>query len=92
MPEVSFQVPRILSADAGDRMELQLTGETVHDLLCELKQRWPRLYRNICNERDVVRQHINLFVNDDLIDCRETPTISIQPGDVVSVFQAVSGG
>ena len=92
MPETVLLIPRILSADAENQLELRLEGETVEQVLDQLRRCHPKLYRNVCNERGEVRQHINLFLNNDILDCRSTLDIAIQPGDVVSVYQAVSGG
>lgn len=73
-------------------MELLLEGATVEQLLWQLQTHHPRLYRSICNERGEVRQHINLFLNHDILDCRQGLAAALRAGDVVSVYQAVSGG
>ena len=45
----------------------------------------------ICDETGALRPHLHLFINNDLLADRGFET-RIEPNDVVSVFQAVSGG
>ena len=88
----AFQIPRILQQYCDFKRELHLPGETVRDVLLELSQKHPELYRCLCNETGVLRQHINLFVNDDFLRDRNGLDTRLVAGDVVTVFQAVSGG
>ena len=88
----TVQIPRILQQYSGGQRELSLQGATVRDLLEDLRREHPSLYGCICNETGSVRQHINLFVNDDFLRDRSGLDTQLQSGDVVSVFQAVSGG
>jgi sulfur-carrier protein len=88
----AFKIPRILRHYCAGMEELQLSGETVRDVLEELNRQHPNLYQSICNETGAVRQHINLFVNNDFLRDRNGLDTQLAPGDVVSVFQAVSGG
>ena len=87
-----FQIPRVLRQYCDDQDQLRLPGATVGELLGELKLSHPQLYQCVCNETGAVRQHIHLFVNHDLLrDCGGLAA-RLGPGDIVSVFQAVSGG
>jgi molybdopterin converting factor small subunit len=71
---------------------LQLAGATPRALLHALHRKYPALYRCICDERGALRRHIQLFINNDFIRDRDELDTKLKPGDVVSVFQAVSGG
>ena len=88
---ISVQIPRILQAYAAGQLEFQLDGSTVGDLLVQLQQHYPQLYVCLCNEADRLRPHIQLFINEELVSHQafETP---VHSGDVLYVFQAVSGG
>jgi len=88
----TFQIPKILRQYCQGQWELRLEGATVRDLLVRLNQEHPGLYRCLCDETGAVRRHINLFVNDDFLFNRQGLDTRIEAGDVVSVFQAVSGG
>ena len=90
--EIAFQIPRILQPYAEGTLELRLCGQTVGGVLEELQRDYPLLYRCICNETGTVRQHINLFVNNSVLKDRTDLSAPLTSGDIVSVFQAVSGG
>lgn len=88
----AFQIPRVLQEYCDGRAELQLPGTTIRELLRELQQAYPALYQCICTEIGSVRRHLNLFVNNDFLNDRDGLETRLHPGDVVSVYQAVSGG
>ena len=64
----------------------------MREALAELRRNFPALYQCICDETDTVRQHINLFVNNDILHDRDGLDTQLHSTDVLSVFQAVSGG
>ncbi|HBH52026.1 MAG TPA: molybdopterin synthase sulfur carrier subunit [Planctomycetaceae bacterium] len=87
-----FQIPRILRSCCDDSDVVRLEGQTVGELLQDLRRVYPRLHRSLCDETGAVRRHIHLFVNDEFIGYRHGLDTPVQQWDVVSVFQAVSGG
>ncbi|MEZ6062028.1 MAG: MoaD/ThiS family protein [Planctomycetaceae bacterium] len=88
----AFRIPRVLQRYADGEAELSLAGETVRQVLVAVKRQHPDLYGCICDETGSVRRHVNLFVNDSFLHDRDGLETRLEPGDVVSVFQAVSGG
>lgn len=88
----TLQIPRVLEKYCAGNNSIQLPGNTVREVLDELRVARPALYQCLCNESGALRQHIHLFVNNDLILYRSGIDTPLCPGDVVSVFQAVSGG
>ena len=90
--ETSVQIPRVLQPLCSRKSELRVRGATVRQALDELKREFPDLYRCICDETDTVRKHINLFLNNDILTDRKILGTRLKTGDVLSVFQAVSGG
>jgi molybdopterin synthase sulfur carrier subunit len=73
---------------AGDRSEHPLEGATVAELLLALEGTNPALGGWILDERGVVRRHINVFVNGELVG-QET---AVEAEDRVDVLPAISGG
>jgi MoaD family protein len=69
-----------------------ITGTDVRSALAELERRFPTLYRNVCDETGAVRRHINVFVNSDHIRELQGLETALEPGDVVTILPAVSGG
>lgn len=85
-------IPRILTQYTGGCAEVPVRAETVGDALAALKRDYPALYQCVCDETDAVRRHINVFVNNDLVHHRGGAEALLQRGDLISIFQAVSGG
>ena len=88
----TFQIPRVLRTFCNDLEELQLEGATVGEVLNHLQRDYPALHRCLCDETGSVRRHIHLFVNNDFVWNRRGLDTPLTAGDVVSAFQAVSGG
>ena len=91
-PTIRVSVPTPLRDCCAGASEMALTATNLHDLLEDLERRHPALHRSICDETGAVRRHINLFVNKNhMRDCQELDTL-LEPGDVVTIMTAVSGG
>jgi sulfur-carrier protein len=73
---------------AGGRLEHQLEGSTVIELLRALESLHPGVKGWILDERGVIRRHINVFVNGE----RGGETTAVRSGDRVEVVPAITGG
>lgn len=71
---------------------LQLTAATVRELVAGLDMHHPGLAAWIVDERGALRQHVNIFVNREMIHDRRTLGDTLAAGDEVHIFQALSGG
>lgn len=89
---IFIRIPGALRDTCGGVRELSLAAPTIAAALNLIEQEHPLLYRGICNETGVVRQHINLFVNRSLVRGPEGLSALLSPGDVVTIMTAVSGG
>ena len=69
-----------------------MSAGSVRAVLQDLEQRYPSLYRNICDETGAVRRHMNLFVNTSHVRDREGLDTALVTGDVVTILPAISGG
>ena len=76
-----------LSDLAGAR-EHDLEGETVREVLVALEERRPAISGWVLDERRVIRQHINVYVNGQL--AREDTSVGTT--DRVQVLPAITGG
>jgi sulfur-carrier protein len=89
------RIPMPLRPSAGGASELRLAAApppSVRAVLADLAARHPALHRSICDETGAVRRHVNLWVNSrHLRDLAGLDTL-LQPGDVLSILPAVSGG
>ena len=86
MPVVRLRAP--LSELAGGRRELELDGATVAEVLQALEREHPDVKGWILDERGLIREHINVFVNKEY--GREDTAVGAQ--DRLHVLPAISGG
>ena len=86
MAVVRLRAP--LSELAGGNRELELEGATVAEVLRALEREHPGTCGWILDERGLIREHINVFVNRDYgrVDT------AVGEGDRLHVLPAISGG
>jgi molybdopterin converting factor small subunit len=94
---VTIHIPSMLRAGCGGRASLEVEAPTIREALLGARDRYPELYRSVCDEAGAIRRHVNVFLNDDNIrdirgprgDALDTP---LAPGDSITIMPAVSGG
>ena len=86
MPVVRVHGP--LKKLAGGNSELSVGGDCVSSVLRALEHEHPALAGWVLDERGLIRQHINVYVNGER-GAGETP---VDQGDTVEVLPAISGG
>lgn len=69
--------------------EVEAQGETLAALLRDLDRQYPGIRFRMVDEQDAIREHIRIFVNRETA---EDLTHPLQPGDVVRIIGAISGG
>ncbi len=91
---VAVHIPGSLREFSGESGDIHLTAASVRVALQQLKLGYPGLYSSICDETGSVRQHVNFFVNSDLVPVRETAGLEtrLKSGDILTIWTAVSGG
>ena len=89
---IKVNIPGPLRDCCAGAAELALRATSVRAVLEELEQRYPKLHRSICDETGAVRRHINLFVNTQHMRDLDGLDTSLEPGDLVTIMTAVSGG
>ena len=71
---------------------VQVKAATIGEILLELNQFYPNLSDFLIDEHGALRQHINVFIGDAMINDRETLADKVGEKDDVLIFQALSGG
>ncbi len=89
---VSVQFTAHLKRWFPDLVPQEIDAPDVASLVRELEGRFPGLAGYIVDERGSLRQHVNIFVNREMLQDREALGDPLSPGDEVHVFQALSGG
>jgi sulfur-carrier protein len=91
---VTVRIPSYLAAFAGGRNALSVDGTpgTVRELLGALWQLHPALKDRIVDEQGEVRQHINIFVDEEAIRHLQGTDTPVTQNAEVMIVPAVSGG
>lgn len=74
----------------GDVVEAR--GHTVAEVIADLNRQYPGLADYIIDERGSLRRHVNIFLDKDLIQDRQTLQDAVAQDERVYIFQALSGG
>ena len=68
---------------------VEAAGTTLGELLADLDRQFPGIRFRMVDEQDRLRPHMRVFVNGQALHDLALP---LQPGDDVSIVQALSGG
>ena len=90
MPKVRFTSH--LQRFFPDISEVEVEGKTVGEVLLRLEERFPSLRAYIVDQKGAVRQHVNIFVNEELIHDREKLSDPVESDSPIYILQALSGG
>ena len=89
---IAIQIPSVLRSYCDETSEFSLAATSVQEALDQIERDHPSLYVNIFDELGSPRQHVNLFINSSLVHHDKELDTTLAPGDVLSIFQAASGG
>jgi molybdopterin synthase sulfur carrier subunit len=78
------RIPPTLRTDTGGEREVIAEGETVRDLLDDLRTRFPTL--------DGKLEYANVYVGGEDIRTRDGFETQVAPGDTVILLPAMAGG
>ncbi len=67
-------------------------ARTVAEVVAAVDARWPGLAGYIVDERGALRQHVNIFVGEDMVADRDALSDPLDSTSRVFIFQALSGG
>ncbi|MDA0196010.1 MAG: MoaD/ThiS family protein [Bacteroidetes bacterium] len=67
-------------------------GETVAEVLREIENHHKGIKDYIVDEADELREHVNIFIGNELIKDREKLGDAVKPDDEIYIMQALSGG
>jgi molybdopterin synthase sulfur carrier subunit len=74
------------------QQNMPVEGETVAAVVANLDRRFPGLAAYIVDEHGKLRKHVNIFIEDELIQDRQRLSDVVKDHNRVFIFQALSGG
>lgn len=89
---VEIQVPTVLRAHTGGQRVVNVEGDTVSAVIASLESAFPGLGSEILTDEGLVRQFVNIYVNDEDIRYLNRLDTRIEDGDRVAILPAVAGG
>lgn len=92
MARVTVRLPRLLAGLIDGVTAVTVEAATVEDALGELTRRHPPLAVHLFDESGDLRRHVLCFHNEENTRWRGSLEAPLQPGDEITIIQAVSGG
>lgn len=86
---ISVLIPSQLTSYTGGASRVPAEGATVDAVLEDLDRRYPGLRFRVVDEQDRIRRHMRIFVG---LDEARGVDRTLEPGDEVLIFGALSGG
>jgi molybdopterin synthase sulfur carrier subunit len=88
--ELTRHLKEIFPALSG--APFQMEAATIAEVVAELEQIAPGVAFYICDERGRLRQHVNIFIGDEMICDRGKLGDRLEAESRVFIAQALSGG
>jgi len=70
----------------------QIPATSVQNLIEDLETNYPGLKNYLLLDNGQLRQHVNIFINGELIQDTQHLSDALNPHDEVYILQALSGG
>ncbi len=90
MPVVKFT--RNLQRFFPNLSTIEVEGATIAEVIAALDRRYSGLSGYLLDDQNALRQHVNIFIGEELIQDRQSLSDPVGPGDQVYILQALSGG
>ena len=91
MPAVKFTT-HLEKFFPGVTKGVMVEADTVAEVVTALDQQFPGLAAYLVDEHGVLRKHVNIFIDEELIHDRQRLSDPVTNNNRVYVFQALSGG
>lgn len=86
------RVPGPLRGLVGGADEVPVSAATVGAAVDGVLDRHPALRRHLRTEAGTLREHVNLFLNEDDVRYLEGEGSALRGGDVVTIVPSIAGG
>jgi len=85
---VTLRLPSTLSAYSGGKSQIALKANTIEQLFALLHSQHPLVWERLCTEQGQIREHVRIFVNNQLISGPDGLKTVLKPGQEIIVLPA----
>ena len=89
---VLVRIPTPLRAMTKGSAEVQVTADTVEDVIQDLERQFPGMRERLVEDGGEIRRFINIYINQEDIRFLQGAKTELKPGDEVSIVPAIAGG
>lgn len=89
---VTVWIPPGLRGRTSRRTVVQVTGNTVRDVIDHLDQEFPGLRFNLCHETGELRPFVNIFLDREEVRYLQGLDTAIPAGAEIHIMHSVAGG
>lgn len=75
-----------------DLNTLDVEGDSISEILDKINNKFPGIRDYILDEHGRLRQHVNIFIGENMIKDRNKLSDPVNTSDEVYIIQALSGG
>jgi molybdopterin converting factor small subunit len=86
---VTLRLPSTLSAYSGGKSQIVLQANTVEQMLEVLRLQHPLIWERLCTEQGKIRDHVKIFVHNQLISGLVGLQTALTSGQEIIVLPAV---
>ncbi|HEX6477278.1 MAG TPA: MoaD/ThiS family protein [Ktedonobacteraceae bacterium] len=83
---VILRLPSTFSTHSRGKSQLTLQADTIEQLLEELANQYPLVWESLCSEQGHLRDHVRMFVNNQLITGPDGLQIALKSGQEIIVL------
>ena len=91
-PTIAVEIPTALRPQVGDQEKVEVSGETVGQLLGKLKSDYPDFGAKLYKTDTELNRFINVYLNDEDIRFLENLDTTVKAGDQLAIVPAIAGG
>lgn len=89
---VEIFLPSIVRQATGGQTAVRVEASTVQGCIDALLARHPLVRPHFFDDAGVLREHVNIFWNDQNGRWLDSLDVPVAAGDTITILQAVSGG
>src|SRR5258705_2758818 len=89
---VTISIPTALRQFAGGQLQIEVEARTAGEALAQLTSAHAELRRHLFSDQNVLRNFVNVYVNDQDIRHSEGPETPVKDGDTMMIVPAIAGG